>query len=98
MTNYDYLITLTDEKFAESIINLTHRFGSNSNLLTKFLKAEYIPDLTVREITLRIGNIIFSAVSVNDFISKYGSVNENILNKKIIDIRTGRNGNKTIII
>lgn len=109
MTNYDYLITLPVEKFNTAIISIVNQFGGNSELLLRYLNETYVnPHPTIREmldsnlsgvnISFRYGGFVYSAVSVTDFLKKYGNLSSGLLDLKISFIRTSRNGDKTLIL
>lgn len=108
MTNYDHLITLSAEEFNNSIISIVNQFGGNSELLLRYLNSEYVPILTIRDvlnenfnlnnITFRYFGSVYECVSVDDFLKRYGTNSEPLLNLKIKSVRTGKNGNKTIFL
>ena len=109
MTNYEHITTLPVDKFSDEIISLVSRFGGNKELILHFLNSAYYnPHPTLRDIlkdnfsgsliTFRYGGIIYECVSVDDFIQKYGTKFESILNSYVTKIQTGKNGNKTVSV
>lgn len=108
MTNYDYLITLPPADFNRAIISAVSECGGNEELLLRYLNSEYVSIKTVRDIllsnysgvniTFRYRGFIYGATSVEDFLKQYGAVSEWILSLRVQSIRTGRNGNKTVVV
>lgn len=109
MTNYEYLRSLTVEEFSEAIICIVNYCGGNSEVLLRELNSTYHnPHQTVREflnenyssatVSFQYRGYVYECVSVSDFIKKYGSVSDGVLDLCVKSVRTGRNGNKTIIL
>ena len=108
MTNYDHLITLPVEKFNNSIISIVNQFGGNPELLLRFLNSTYVPILTIRDvlnenfngvnITFRYLGFVYECVSAQDFMERYGTVASGILDMRVVSIRVGKNGSKTLIL
>lgn len=108
MTNYDYLITLPVEKFTTEIISAVNNFGGNYQLLLRHLNSTHLGIQTVRDIlvenysgvtiSFRYNGAVYSCTSIDDFLKQYGTVASGILDMRVVSVRTGRNGNKTVVI
>lgn len=108
MTNYDHLITLPVELFNTTIISIVNEFGGNSELLLRYLQSEYVGVKTIRDIlssnfsganiTFRYCGLVYECVSASDFVGRYGTLASGILDMRVKNIRTGKNGSKTLML
>lgn len=108
MTNYEYLTSLPVEKFSVAIASVVDSCGGNSELLLRYLNAEYMGVKKIRDvlnenysgvtISFRYGGAVYSCVSVDDFLKQYGTLASGILDMRVVSVRAGRNGNKTVVL